>query len=548
MVCVRPRPMFVVMLLILVGVGAGGVSPVVAAEWPTERQFLLVEPPHPLHLYPPPSSVAEAADGSLLLLLYWPVVRTYEDGSTEESSRTLLVCIAPNGSRLFVSPFGKLEPGSSDTRVNVDDEILPLPDGSILFSRYNAIDRRRPDGSIVRFAGTGRYSEEPSGDGGPARAADISFAHGLTRLRDGSIVFGDTGYNRVRRIAPNGTITTVAGTGEIRFGGDGGPATAAQLSASDVLPTGDGGFLIADSFNGRIRRVGPDGMISTAAGTGPTDESFGDGGPATAAGLALPQHLARLHDGSLLIGERQRIRQVSPDGTISTIFQVPEGRANRLGDFAGRYGDTIEAMEATQEGGIAVILGGFRLRGLYLAPPETGRVLVGLRDARASQRRVKVAVDATTRGSLRLQVRRRGRVVADATRHVAAGRRVIAVSGEFARAYHDVRVTLRADRGGRYRDRVRLFTSPTLPERLVIPTLGSAAKACKRINSRRIDCEIHNEEDEEDGRACLNTSAYRLFPSGILFTRPYGPGCHRKPMPFEHSPEWTRAWRAWPSW
>ena len=186
------------------------------------------------------------------------------------------------------------------------------------------------------------------------------------------------------------------------------------------------------------------------------------------------------------------------------------------------------------------------LRATYLAPRSTRRTLVALRDARASQRRVKVTVDATRAGRARLQILRRNRVVAHATRHIAAGRQTIAIDSRFAAAFHDVRVTLRADRGGRHRDTVRLFTSATLPERLVIPTLGSAIEACKRITARRIDCETHVEEDEEDGRNCLVTNSYRLFPSGILFRRPYGRPCHRHPLPFDPTPTWTSTWSAWP--
>ena len=110
----------------------------------------------------------------------------------------------------------------------------------------------------------------------------------------------------------------------------------------DVLATEDGGFLIADAYNGRVRRVGPDGVISTVAGSGvkdptsgATDYSSGDGGPATAAGLRWPQHVGRLPDGTLLVAEPQRIRQVSADGTIDTIFQVPEARANRPATTTG---------------------------------------------------------------------------------------------------------------------------------------------------------------------------------------------------------------------
>ena len=357
---------------------------------------------------------------------------------------------------------------------------------------------------------------------------------------------------RVRRIARDGIITTIAGSGEHGVGGDGdaGPATAARLrSPADVLPTEDGGFLIADVFDGRVRRVSADGVISTVAGTDKSDifESFGDGGPATAAGLGLPEHLGRPPDGSLLIGEQQRIRQVSPDGAIRTIFDAQAVRRGRLGDFAGRYGRTIEAMEVTREGGIALIVGGCRLRALYLAPPDTQRTLLALRDARASRRRVKVTVDGTASGRIRLEVRRRGRLIADATRRVRSGRRVIGVNGRFAAAYHEVRVTLRADRRGGYRDRIRLFTSATLPERLVpSPRDDVDVRACKRLGSRRIDCEIHSPEDEEDGGTCLNTSAYRLFASGLVFTRPYGHVCHDTPTRFDRTPKWSGPWRAWP--
>ena len=66
------------------------------------------------------------------------------------------------------------------------------------------------------------------------------------------------------------------------------------------------------------------------------------------------------------------------------------------------------------------------------------------------------------------------------------------------------------------------------------------------MDPRRIDCEIHDEEDEEDGQPCLNTSAFRLFSTGIIFTRPYGARCHRKHKRFDATPDWTRAWLPWP--
>jgi hypothetical protein len=291
-------------------------------------------------------------------------------------------------------------------------------------------------------------------------------------------------------------------------------------------------------------------VISTIAGTAydPSTssqgfENSGDGGPATAARLALPAHLARLPDGSLLIGELNDIRRVARDGTISTIFQAGQVQGDRLGDFAGRYGDTIEGMDVTREGGVAVIVSGFRLRALYLAPPRTRRTLVALRGARVSSRHVAVGVDATARGLLRLEVRRRGKLVAHTSRRVRSGRSTIGVGGRFAAADHDVSVTLRADRGGGYGDRIKLFTSSTLPKRLVHAETGTR---CKRIDGRRIDCEVHEQEAEENGVPCLNTIAYRLFHSGLTFVRPYGPRCHHAPMPFDRTPHWTGPWRASP--
>jgi hypothetical protein len=318
-----------------------------------------------------------------------------------------------------------------------------------------------------------------------------------------------------------------------------------------VLPTKDGGFLIADTFNNRVRRVSPTGVITTIAGNGGPDpfgssdpfEGSGDGGPATAAEIALPAHLGLLPDGSLLIGERHDIRRVAPDGTIGTIFDPGHTSGDRLGDFAGRYGREIEAMDVTREGGIAVIVTGFRLRALYLAPPQTKRTLVALRDSSVSGRRVKTTVDATTKGLLRLEVRRRGKLVAHARRRVKSGRSTISVGGRFAAAEHRVSVTLRADRGGAYSDRINLFTSGTLPKRLVDVQSGTR---CARIDKRRIDCEVHYEENEESGIPCLNTVATRLFSSGVTFTRLYGPPCHSKPMKFDRTPTWTSPWRAWP--
>jgi RHS repeat-associated protein len=172
---------------------------------------------------------------------------------------------------------------------------------------------------IETVAGTGDYGY--SGDGGPATAAGLASPRGIALGPDGSLYIADLANHRIRRVGPDGIITTVAGTGSSGYSGDGGPATAARLNYPFGIALGpDGSLYIADTYNKRIRRVGPDGIITTVAGTGVWGYS-GDGGPATAAGLASPRGIALGPDGSLYIADlaNDRIRRVGQDGIITTV-------------------------------------------------------------------------------------------------------------------------------------------------------------------------------------------------------------------------------------
>src|SRR5262249_39201251 len=122
---------------------------------------------------------------------------------------------------------------------------------------------------------------------------------------DGGFLIADSGNRRVRRVSADGIITTVAGTGVQGSGGDGGPATAAQLNyASGLATTSDGGFLIADWFGNRVRWVSPSGVITTVAGTGRGSVfTDGDGGPATAANVSMPYAVASTPNGGFVIAE-----------------------------------------------------------------------------------------------------------------------------------------------------------------------------------------------------------------------------------------------------
>lgn len=173
-------------------------------------------------------------------------------------------------------------------------------------------------GTITTFAGTG--TEGFSGDGGPASAAQLRTPWGLAVDGAGTVYVACDTDHRVRRVTPDGTITSIAGTGVAGFSGDGGAATAAQLFYPLGLAVdGAGNLFIADRSNQRIRKVAPGGTITTVAGTG-TPGSLGDGGQATAAELNHPTAVAVDAAGMLYIAETsgRRVRRVEPAGTIST--------------------------------------------------------------------------------------------------------------------------------------------------------------------------------------------------------------------------------------
>ena len=148
------------------------------------------------------------------------------------------------------------------------------------------------------------------------RRPSSAFPFAVAPTADGGLLIADTGNDRIRRVAPDGTITTVAGDGIRGYGGDGGPATQAALNSPHnlaVLP--DGGFLIADEGNNRVRRVWPNGTITTVVGTGEGGFS-GDGGPPAAAELNQPKAIAVLPDyqGFLLAdAANSRVRLVAVD-------------------------------------------------------------------------------------------------------------------------------------------------------------------------------------------------------------------------------------------
>lgn len=228
-------------------------------------------------------------------------------------------------------------------------------------SGNHRIRRITPTGQVSTIAGNGQAGYD--GDGGLAVNASLNEPYGLAFDGAGNLYVSDWQAHVVRKITPAGKISTVAGTGVAGFSGNGGPATAAQLNLPEGISFDAAGNLyIADSVNQMIRRVTPGGVISTVAGDGEFT-SDGDGGPATQASILYPYNVVVGSDGALYIADSR-----------CYIRKVVDGVINRYaGDGGCEYhGENIPATSA----GMGAVEGmAFDLDGnLRFADAENGRI------------------------------------------------------------------------------------------------------------------------------------------------------------------------------
>ena len=178
-------------------------------------------------------------------------------------------------------------------------------------------------GAISTVAGTGQCGW--TNDGGMAASAAMTRPLSIAIDSQQSIYVGYNG--KVRQITLGGTITTIAGGGSTL--GDGGPAISANLTDLNGIAVDPTGVIyLADTSHNLIRKVTPDGIITTIAGTGVAGSS-GDGGPAIAAQLNAPSNLAQDSAGNLYFADTQnsRVRVIKRDGTIAAFAGTGAGGA-----------------------------------------------------------------------------------------------------------------------------------------------------------------------------------------------------------------------------
>lgn len=228
------------------------------------------------------------------------------------------------------------------------------------------VSKISPSGQVTRVAGTGQRGF--SGDGGPAVEATLGHVWDVAVDAAGNILIVDADNHRIRMVDTDGLITTIAGTGESGYSGDGGPATEAQLDGPyGIALDGEGNLYFGDE-PGVVRRIDTSGVITTIAGSDRSGYA-GDGGPATEARLGSPHHVEVDQDGRVYIEDTANdcIRMIDLDGTIRPIVGVC--RRGRGPAFGGDDGAALEA-RLWQPSGMVLTPDGV----LYIADSGNDRV------------------------------------------------------------------------------------------------------------------------------------------------------------------------------
>jgi hypothetical protein len=483
-------------------------------------------------------------------------VTVARDGATFIADATRILRIAPTGVLEVVAGSGTSGfsgDGGPATEARLSDarDVAVEPDGAILIADAGNYRIREVRGGVINtVAGTGEWGT--GGDSGKATAARLEQPLGLAALRSGGFLIADAGADRIRAVSADGTIATAAG-GDEGFGGDGGPAVSAQLHRpTDVSTTADGGFLIADRGNNAIRRVSPEGIITTVAGRGRLRASLADGQQATLARLRGPNAVDAQSDGGfeLTTGKDGRVRAVDAAGVIRTV-----AGGNHPGAFSSA-GKPSGAAGLQRIHGIALdppsrvlIAGSRRVRVITPIPDSHLNIGIGP-GSRVQGDHVAIGVVSTTEAQATLSsgAQSVSALIHPGSNLLRLGRpggreskwrvRVSAVASDGQHATDEA--TLRTARW-LTRQRARRVTRSYVSEfnRLYAdPVAFVYSGPCKPVRRGRFDCRVVL--DEEGDSSCWEVIRFAIFADGQLHERRYWP-CHLKGRP-----HWREPWSATP--
>lgn len=214
-----------------------------------------------------------------------------------------------------LDPFGDGGPATAAKLANPKDVAVDAA-GNLYVAASNIVRKVTPQGIISSYAGTGNSLY--AGDGSLATQTGLRIS-GIAVDSAGNLYISDETTHRIHKVSTNGIITTIAGIGySLGYSGDGGDAKQALLNTPTWLATDpNGNLLVTDYGNRRIRKITPQGIITTIAGTGSVAYS-GNGGPATLAGLSMPGAIAVDRFGNLYFTDSGTIRKIDAAGIIST--------------------------------------------------------------------------------------------------------------------------------------------------------------------------------------------------------------------------------------
>jgi len=275
--------------------------------------------------------------------------------------------VAGNGTLNRASPDGGLATQTGLALISagalaVDAKgVVYFNDGAYGFGEAARIRKVTPDGIISTVVGSGQAGYSP--DGLSAKETKLGGSGAMAIDSQGNIIYIDSANRRVRKVSTDGTVTSLVGDKATVFGlpanstatGDGGPAADARvvypldltIDAQDNVYIVDGNVGDPRVIGHRVRKITPDGIISTVAGVGASgvqecwrDTNIGDGGPATSAKFCFPKSIAVDGVGNIYVGQAGRIRKIGSDGVITTLA----GR-----DVLGFGGDNGPAARATLE-------------------------------------------------------------------------------------------------------------------------------------------------------------------------------------------------------
>jgi hypothetical protein len=431
---------------------------------------------------------------------------------------------------------------------------------------HTRLRRVAPNGTITTIAGAGTGGF--AGDGGPGPSARFGDIVALSATADGAILALDAGAGnpsnqRVRRIGPDGIVTTVAGNGTAGFSGDGGLATAAAFQdPTDVAAVADGGFLVADALNHRVRRVWPDGLVTTVAGAGPSGPAE-DGLPATQTQLDGPVSVEPAADGGFWIADRLRLRRVGADGVIRLVTSAADCRHDDIagpgtGIFAGDgqrarcAAIAASALASTDDGGLLVADRNGRAR--IVEPGATPLAAVAITSTRIGGDAVQVNFFGTVAGAVHAELARGHVLAATAAATTPGGWGAIVLPRPRGSGALRLRLVVSSSDGDAAVSEVAIqlgtlgpITARRALEHFFADTSGEPAQygPCRRFSTGRVDCErIYT--PPVGFPVCSSVHSVRVLGSGLAAFRAYD--CPRQGgQPFRRHPrfntaEWPQRW------